>query len=119
MYWEDDDRAINTTSYSSTSNIKCVSDYKPVYKIMKELYDEEKESRLINVKFNSNKKETLTKLYTYLISKQPEPVREPVTPVENEECEIEECDESCEEQQESDIVNSVLENKMNNKFCYY
>ena len=107
MYWEDDDRATNIVNYSSTSNMKCNSDYKPVYKIMKELYDEEKEAKVINVR---NKKETFL------------PVKEVVTPVVEEEVNESSSQESPSNDElevESDIVNSVLENKINNKFCYY
>ena len=67
MYWEDDDRAINRLSYSTSLKTVNEPSYKPVFKIIKEMYDEDKESRLINVRnIRTPKKEV------YIICKEPE-----------------------------------------------
>ena len=112
MEWEDDERAYSSIRYCNSKQQE-VQYYEPVYKIMKQYYDEEKESILIHVCKQNRNNIAVTMVEVTPPVEQiaavvvEEPIEEPVE-VESDTVEV-----------ESDIVNSVLENKINNKFCYY
>lgn len=105
--WNDDDRALSFVRYSD--NTRKDDEYVPIWRILKEMYEEDKEAMYIN---SNTYIETPTRNESY----------EDLTYLDNDSSywksddEASECEDDVSESQENE---DVLENMVYKKFCYY